>query len=401
MEQHFSALRALAAARPAPNLPTRGKAPEPNTYQEYVCAIDEFIALLDIPKLKTELPKLATSQQAIDSYLKFLNDLLEVWDLWKGNIHPEIANAYKKAASTNEKLPAKFDKAIGYLEILAKKVDPDTVDALLTTVDSMQTLCDEVAEKIDSLLADLLKFIQGFARQKELFGQLCALIVKDQNLKQGEIDQLQQQIDRFNSTVAADKRAIIGLSIADGVAVIFGIVAIVAGLVAGAISLVALIPLGVAIGVASAFIDKYRKEVETLNREIGSLEQEQGIIREEIKALTGYKTLFDNLTGKGATIKTYVEEVKKPWEALAADLKRIRGTIHITDPTSRFEEYLINFKEASRIWGIFMTEVEKLKLPEQRITHLPANLEIKSEADIERILRNAVSIEEYFKCGKA
>lgn len=401
MDKHFSALRQLAVSRPAQELAATNEPPKPSTYQEYVCAIDEFVALLDIPLLKTELPKLATSQQSVDKYLKFLNELLTVWNVWKGDVHPEFDKAYKKAKDADGKLPEKFTKSIGYLERLSRKYDPDTRDALLSVVDSMQTLVGGVSENIEDLVSDLLKFIQGFVRQKELFNQLCTLILQDQGVKQGTIEALQRTINNFNEKIAADKRAIIGLSIADGIAVILGVAAIVGAFFSSGLTLAAFVALGPAIGIASYYIDHYRKEIKTLEKEIGKLEEQQGTIREEIKALVGYKSLFESLVKKGETIKTYVEEIKKPWDALAKDLTAIRNDIHITDDTKDFAKYLKDFNEASTIWKRFMTDIQKLQLPQRKVTKLPANLKFDSQADLERVLRESVDIDEYFRRGRA
>lgn len=401
MEKHFSALRQLAASRPVRKLAAQENTQTPGTYQEYVCAVDEFVALLDIPNLKKELPKLATSQQAVDKYLKFLNELLEVWNVWKGDVHPGFDKAYKKAKDADEKLPEKFTKAIGYLEKLSKKYDPEIRDSLLSVVDSTQTLVEGVAENIEGLTSDLMKFILGFARQKELFEQLCTLILKDQGVKQGTIDDLQKTIDRFNAAIAADKRAIIGLSIADGVAVIFGVAAIVGAFFSGGLTLLAFIALGPIIGIASYYIDKYRKEIDAFEKEIGDLESQQGTIKEEIKALIGYKSLFEGLVKKGETVKTYVEEIKKPWDALAEDLHKIRADINITDNTTVFEEYLKAFRIASGIWTTFMTDIRKLQLPERKVAQVPANLKIESQADLARIIRESVNIDDYFRRGRA
>lgn len=401
MEKHFSALRQLAASRPVHKLATKENATAPATYQEYVCAVDEFVALLDIPKLKNELPKLATSREANDKYLRFLNELLTEWNRWKGDVHPGFDRTYKKAKSADERLPDKFAQSIGYLEKLSRQYDPEIRDSLLSVVDSMQTLVDGVAENIGDLTADLLQFILGFARQKELFGELCTLILKEQGVKQGTIDALQRTIDNFNDKIAADKGAIIGLSIADGVAVILGVAAIFGAFFSGGLTLTAFIALGPAIGIASYYIDKYRKEIDALKNEIGNLESQQGAIKEEIKALVGYKSLFEGLVKKGETVKTYVEEVKKPWDALAKDLTAIRAAINITDDKNDFEEYLKAFKSASGIWTTFMIDIQKLKLPERKVARIPANLKFGSQEEIERMLRESVNIDDYFRRGRA
>lgn len=398
MEKHFTALRKLAVSRSALTPATRS---EPTTYQEYVCAVDEFVALLDIPNLKKELPKLATSQQAVSKYLQFLNELLEEWDRWKGDVHPGFDNACKKATDANGKLPEKFTKAIFYLEKLIRKDDPDTRDALLTVVDSMQTLVDGVAEHVEDLTSNLLKFILGFDRQKELFAELCKLVLKDQGVKQDTIDALQKTIDRFNAAIAADKRAIIGLSIADGIAVILGAASIVGAFFTGGLTLLAFFALGPAIGIASYYIDKYRKEIGDFEKEIANLEKQQGTIGDEIKALIGYKSQFEHLTKEGSKVKTYVREVKKPWDALAEDLRKIRAEIDITDDPNAFKEYLEAFREAETIWKSFMTDIQKLRLPERKVAKLPANMKFDSQADIERILRESVGIDEYFRRGRA
>lgn len=403
MINHFTALQQLALSK-TPVLASEQTADDQCDFRWYVAEINRFIVGINFKKVQDMLVYLNISSDSKEKLRNWFKDFETIWEMWNYNITMGFGESYRKAQSGNNSIEESFPRIIMALHNLAQNPDDPKAEDWKEFVDSelmsMQCWTGSVNSALKNLNGNLQKFIDSFDTQKKLFTQICGQILKEKNADQSLIDELQGLMDTYEKNIANLQKSIIAMSVVDGIGILGSVGAIIGAFFTAGVTLALLVPCLPIVGTTSYMIAKYKQEIKELQDKIDTYKEKQGEIVQEIYLLNGLNHSVNGYSDKSDTIKKYVTEAAKPWEALECDMKTILDDIKKPANFSTAADYAAyehSFEEAQNLWkDIFMPEIDKLQLTDTVVVDTPDGFTIDNPEDWEKAVKQySVSIEEY------
>lgn len=174
---------------------------------------------------------------------------------------------------------------------------------------------------VESFISGCISALQNFQDQLPSIATnlttLSNLAIADNQADQQQIATLQKNIQQLQSDIDSLTAAIVGLAIADGIALTLGVVA---SIVAFPVGLLSWFVLGPAVAVATTYIVLDAKQIEADKALIDQDQSQMSDLTASCSVLSTMSTTYTNLANQSQTIQTALQAVLTEWQILSADV---------------------------------------------------------------------------------
>ncbi len=284
------------------------------SYKQNVVAVNTLINSV----LSSNLPTLNQTppdwDQFVSEYEKANSQSLD----WVNNVMARLLDVPDNVRNYNDSITQPLANAKMQAEALAK--NPDDKGALAALNADLTNLSSQLG-LIVTFISGALTSLQNF---KDVLPSIATELqtIADDSTKaakadQAQIDKLNKDIDNLHDEIKSLTNALIGLGIADGVAITLGVVATIAAFPVGALTWLVL---GPAIAVATTYIVL---DAEKIKADKALIEQDE----KEIKGLTAdVSTLhilsknFAAMSSQTVAIEDNLQAILAEWQTLESDV---------------------------------------------------------------------------------
>lgn len=284
------------------------------SYKQNVVAVNTLINSV----LSSNLPTLNQTppdwDQFVSEYEKANSQSLD----WVNNVMARLLDVPDNVRNYNDSITQTLANAKMQAEALAK--NPDDKGALAALNADLTNLSSQLG-LIVTFISGALTSLQNF---KDVLPSIATELqtIADDSTKaakadQAQIDKLNKDIDNLHDEIKSLTNALIGLGIADGVAITLGVVATIAAFPVGALTWLVL---GPAIAVATTYIVL---DAEKIKADKALIEQDE----KEIKGLTAdVSTLhilsknFAAMSSQTVAIEDNLQAILAEWQTLESDV---------------------------------------------------------------------------------
>lgn len=235
--------------------------------------------------------------------------------------------------------------------------------------------------QINDVISTLQSFKDTLPQQASNLQAIANAAMQDQRADQQQIQALNQKIEAANQEIKSLTSAIIGLAIADGVAVVLGVVAVA---VAGPIGMVTWIFLGAAVAVASIYIAIDATKIKALKAEIEEYQKSMTSFTADVAALTNTATVFKQFADQAQAIEANLQQILDAWGTLKSELQLVSNDIAAASgdyTREQWQSVKTDIEHAQSDWNTFVAGVGQLNISIQGNT---AQLELgMSSTDVQ------------------
>jgi len=331
-------------------------------YKTNVILVSQYVSGVmntGLPVLLNPVPDWNTYETAYvaakSSAMAWVNTVLE-----KLNTVPNTIVGYNDAVHTL------FDNAIQNANtLIANPTDPSARMFLLNDINSAISNMNFFESQIAGVITTLQSFKESLPQQASNLQAIANAATKDQRADQDQISALSQKIDEANAEIKSLTAAIVGLAIADGVAIVLGVVAVA---VAGPIGMVTWIFLGAAVAVASIYIAIDATKIKALKDQIEAYQKSMSSFTADVAALTNTAKVFKQFADQAQAIEDNLQQILDAWSALKAELTVVQNELHTasSDYTQeKWQSVKTDFENALADWNTFVASVGQLDITVQ------------------------------------
>ena len=243
--------------------------------------------------------------------------------------------------------------------------NPNNAAALASLTNDLQQLVGQL-NLVETFISGAIKALQNFSdilpQMATQLTTLSNLAASDNQADQQQIASLQTQVTQLQNDITSLTAAIVGLAIADGIALTLGIVASIAAFPVG---LVTWFALGPAVAVATTYIALDAKQIEADKASIDQIQGQMSQLTNACAVLATMSTTYATLANGSQTIQTTLQSVLAEWQALSADVATAISDIQTatSDKTANnFAAVLQDLQAALTEWTAADTQAASLAL---------------------------------------
>lgn len=364
-----------------------------SAYQTNVVTVNTYVNNV----LSSSLPTVTPQPQDWPAYVAAWEQASSDALTWVNQCMARLLSVPQDVENYNPIVSALLTDAITQTNTLID--NPGNQAALAALTNDLSQIPNQLSV-VETFIAGAIQALQNFqdvlpamATQLQNLSQLAAT---DNQADQAQIAALQTQINQLQNDINSLTASIIGLGIADAIAITLGVVA---SIVAFPVGLLSWFVLGPVVAVATTFIVLDAKQIQADKAAIDQIQGEMSQLTAACSVLATMSTTYGNLAGQSQTIQTALQAVLAAWQAMAGDI-----TVAVADAqtaisdknANNFQAVLLDLQGAQAEWQATDAQAAALVLNLQVNT---AQLQIgMSQNTVEQTLQGGqvISLIEYF-----
>ncbi len=329
------------------------------TYKQDVAMVNTFINAV----LTSKLPPLNTKppdwQEFINAYEQAESDALQ----WVNTVMARLLQIPEDVAGYNPTI----SQILGDAKSQAEKLiaDPSDPDALAILDNDLQDLTGQLS-LVTTFISGAVKAVQDFGDVLPAMSQqLQAIATKSANdakADQEKINTLNADIESLRSDIKSLTADLIGLGIADGVALTLGVVVTIA---AWPVGLVAWLALGPVVVVATTYIAIDSNKIVADKAKIKSDQEEITGLTQDVATLQLLASHYAAMVAETDEIEASLQAILTAWQQLESDVNAAVTDIRtaIADASSAaFQAVLNDVTDAIAEWDAAYAAAGELTL---------------------------------------
>jgi predicted nucleic acid-binding Zn-ribbon protein len=202
--------------------------------------------------------------------------------------------------------------------------NPTAVAALNADLTTLKSQCSLVVTFISASVTAIQNFNDQLPTLAANLQSVTNQAIADSDADQAQVQQLQQDISALQDEISSLTAAIVGLAIADGVALVLGTVATIVAWPFGALTWLVLGPAVIAATVAIAL------DAEQIKADKGKIEVDQAQITgltADVAALNLLSQQFAGLASQAAALTESLQAILTEWQSLESDINTAVGDV--------------------------------------------------------------------------
>jgi len=253
---------------------------------------------------------------------------------------------------------------LGLALTTAQQLENDPNNQALKT--QLQTTLNNmlgVLRLIITFIQGAITGVQNFKDQiPALTAQLKSISDKsaaDAQADQNQLQEFQAKIDKLKSDIDSLTNTIIGLSVADGIALTIGTVVTIAAWPIGALVWFAL---GPAVAVATTFIALDAIQIEDDKKQIDAYQQTMTGYTASVATLNTLSSTFMDLSSQTSALDGNLQGILTEWQALEADVNKAVADINQASTSTDWKAVVADIQDAQVEWTAAYNQAGSLKL---------------------------------------
>jgi hypothetical protein len=334
-------------------------------YQTNVLAVSQYVSGVMNSKLPTLLNPVTDWDDYVTAYVAAKSAAMS----WVDNVLEQLNTVPNTIIGYNTAVQGLFQNSIQLANRLI--VDPGDQSAKGFLLGNINLSISQMAY-YESLVSGVMQRLQSFKdtvpQQASNLRAIADLATQDQRVDQDQINSLSQDISNANAEINSLTAAIVGLAIADGVAVILGVVAVA---VAGPIGMVTWIFLGAAVAAATTFIVIDSIKINELKHLIEAKQASMDSYTADVAALVNTTTVFQQFADQAAAIEDNLQQILAAWNQINTELEKVQNDLNTASSdytATQWQAVKDDFVAALNDWNTVIADVGKLNIVVQANT---------------------------------
>jgi chromosome segregation ATPase len=285
-----------------------------SAYQTNVVTVNAYVNNV----LSSSLPTVTPEPQDWSAYVAAWEQASTDALTWVNQCMARLLSVPQDVQSYNPIISALLSDAITQTNALI--ANPSNQAALAALNNDLNQIPTQLA-LVETFISGAIQALQSFqdvlpamASQLQTLSQLAAA---DNQADQAQIANLQTQINQLQSDINSLTAAIVGLGIADAIAITLGVIA---SIVAFPVGLVTWFVLGPVVAVATAYIALDAKQIEADKALIDQTQGQMSQLTAACAVLATMSTTYGNLATQSQTIQTALQSILAAWQVMAGDI---------------------------------------------------------------------------------
>lgn len=328
-------------------------------YKNNVIQVSQYVSGV----MNSSLPVLQSPVPDWDTYTTAYLSAKSSAMVWVNTVLERLNTVPGSILGYNDTVERLFNEAIADAEKLIK--NPSDVSAKAFLLDEINLAIRKMnffSDQVSDVIQTLQSFKDSLPQQAHELQTIADTAMQDQRADEEQIKALSRKIDEANREIKSLTSAIIGLAIADGVAVTLGVIAVA---VAGPIGMVTWIFLGAAVAVASIYIAIDAAKIKALKSQIEQDQKSMSAFTADVAALTNTATVFSQFAAQAQAIEDNLQRIVDAWQVLNTELQAVEKDL--TDASADYtrEQWQIvktDLENAQADWNTFAASIGQLNV---------------------------------------
>jgi len=328
-------------------------------YKNNVIQVSQYVSGV----MNSSLPVLQSPVPDWDTYTTAYLSAKSSAMVWVNTVLERLNTVPGSILGYNDTVERLFNEAIADAEKLIK--NPSDVSAKAFLLDEINLAIRKMnffSDQVSDVIQTLQSFKDSLPQQAHELQTIADTAMQDQRADEEQIKALSRKIDEANREIKSLTSAIIGLAIADGVAVTLGVIAVA---VAGPIGMVTWIFLGAAVAVASIYIAIDAAKIKALKSQIEQNQKSMSAFTADVAALTNTATVFSQFAAQAQAIEDNLQRIVDAWQVLNTELQAVEKDL--TDASTDYtrEQWQIvktDLEHAQADWNTFAASIGQLNV---------------------------------------
>jgi hypothetical protein len=329
------------------------------TYKEQVIAVNTLVNGV----LTSQLPTLngvpPDWQDFVNAYVASRTDALD----WVNQVLSRLLEVPDDVMGFNANIVALLNDAEAQATTLVN--DPSNQNALAALKQDLNMVLSRLA-LVTSFISGAVTSVRNFQnKMPDLAAQLQTITTRSinaANADKAKIDDLNNKIKTLHDDIKSLTAAIIGLSIADGIALTLGIVATIALFPVGAL---VWFMLGPAVAAATTFIALDAIKIENDKNAIAAAEKALTGISADVSTLQILSTSYAKLADESQAVEAALQAILAEWQNLESDVVQAVTALQTALAESGQQAYaqaLVEIQGAVNAWNEADAQAADLEL---------------------------------------
>lgn len=329
------------------------------TYQTNVCVVNTYVNNV----MSSTLPTVPVQPTDWQSYVTAWEQANTIALQWVNTCMARLLEVPQDVQNYNSAITSLLQDAITQTNALI--TNPNNTAAKIALQSDLTVLPQQLA-LVENFVSGAITALQGFQDQLPTMAadltDISNLAIADNNADQAQIQTLQQNIQQLQSDVDSLTAAIVGLAIADGIALTLGTVA---SIVAFPVGLLTWFVLGPAVAVATTYIALDSIQLVADKKLIDQDQLSMSQLTASCSVLATLSTTYSNLAAQSQTIQTALQAVLTEWQTLSSDIAVAISDIQTAlndDNAANYQAVLQDLQDAQVEWTAAYTQAGALVL---------------------------------------
>lgn len=306
-------------------------------YTKNVAEVNSYIAGI----LKSGIPSISPVP---DHYAEFSKEYMKAQSkamLWNDIVGKSLLTLPTTVQIRLANLEKLFTEAVKCSEKLIKTpTDSYLKETLSQDIDDSIDGVDFLIELVKGLLISLTQYKDDLPEQAKILSNISKLALEDKGIDKTKVAELNKKITEMKNEVSSLTAAIVGLGIADGVAITLGVVALFIPF-----GWVATIFLGVAAAVATTYIVLDSLKIKELNKAIKVTAETIGEYNTAVAQLQNLSEDFAKLALTATQVIDNVKYVLAQWNMIRNELEVMQTEIKEASSSYEAEDWASTKKD--------------------------------------------------------
>lgn len=290
-------------------------------YKENVAIVNTYVNQVlssKIPALKLP-PK--NWPQFVTTYEKAGAEALT----WVNGVMARLIDVPLEVADFNSSISLSLAEAKAQAHTLVSEPqDAAALRALEADLKALTTQLGTVTAYISGALQEVEKFSDTMPELAKNLEALASEAMADSKVDQAKINELNSDVETLRQEIRSLTAELVGLGVADGVALTVGIAVTIAAWPFGAVVWLVMGPVVVA---ASTFIAIYSVQLKNAKAKIESDQAEMGEVEADVATLKLLSSSYGSMARESSTIEAGLAQVLAAWRVLESDVVAAVGDV--------------------------------------------------------------------------
>ncbi|KVP72267.1 enterotoxin (HBL) [Burkholderia ubonensis] len=237
---------------------------------------------------------------------------------WIDNVMGRLLDVPADVQGYNDSISMALQDAKYQAQLLiTNSANKGAKSALKADLDAVKRTVSLVLNFVSGTLSALQSYQSEVPKMAEQLQSIANKSSADAGADQAKIDALNDAIDQLKADIKSLTTQIVALSIADGIAIVLGVVATIAAWPVGAL---AWLVLGPVVAVATTFIALDAEKIKTDKALIESKQSEITGISQDVAVLQGMAKQYGDFAKQTTDVQSNLENVVAEWQTLDNDV---------------------------------------------------------------------------------
>lgn len=305
-----------------------------NTYKQNVVAVNALVTSVltsSLPTLNQNPPDWASY---ITAYEQANGDALD----WVNNVMARLLNVPDEVQTYNAVITQLLqDAKTQATTLVSNPTNAGAKAALSQDLSGLSGQLNIVVTFISSAVTNIQKFKDKLPDMATQLQAIATKSTQDAKADQAKIDQLNADIAKLQADIKSLTAAIVGLAIADGIALTLGVVTTIAAWPIGAL---VWFVLGPAVAVATTYIALDAIQIQTDKAKIESDQTQITGITADVATLHVLAKNYANMADQATQLEANLQAILAEWQTLESDVNADIADINAAIADSKTPNYL-------------------------------------------------------------